>query len=447
MPNPGTKLPMWDHQRDVVPRLLQSHFILIWEPGTGKTLPLLRAAQLRGGRTLYLCPAALRSQVAREAQLFGCFEKHTIQVIQFGKDIVAAKAKLVVCSYDHAVAEKIWKQLFKFEWDSLILDEAHFLKNTASKRSRAVYGAKINSPGALFRRAGRVWCATGTPIVNNPADLWPHISRLFPEILVELDLKRKEQFIEKFCHVKQTPYGLQILGGRNLPLLKTAIKDIVSRVRKSDVLDMPPLLVTQLWVPPRDLDLSDIPEEALQEVMDLLRNDEVDKLERMAPALATLRRRIGLAKAGHIAEIVSEELRQTTGKILIFYQHTDVAKEMQESLAAKNKDVQSVIYSGGLSTTKRDAIIKQFITDPKTRVMIAQIQAAGVGLNLQCADRVILAEPAWTPAANEQAIARAYRGGQTKKVWASYVLLESSIDESVTSAVIRKSRIIEGAIG
>lgn len=443
----GIELKMWDHQFNVIPRLLQSNFILIWEPGTGKTLPLLHAAKLRNGRALYLCPAAIRTQVAKEAQEFGCFEKHAIQIINSGKDVVAAAAKLVICSYDHSVAEKVWKQLFKLEWASLILDEAHYLKNTTAKRTRAVYGSRLMSPGALFRRAERVWCATGTPVVNDPSDLWTHVSRLFPEVLEALDMKRKDQWTDKFCHVRQTPYGPQITGGRNLDLLKSSMKEVSSRIRKVDVLDMPPLLVTQLWVPPQDIDLNDVPEEALEELMDLLRKEDVDRLERMAPALATLRRRIGLAKTSTIAEIVANELRHTTGKTLIFYQHTDVAKEMQKLLSLRSKDTQSVIYSGGLSTNKRDAIIKQFTTDPKTRVMFAQIQAAGVGLNLQCAERVILAEPAWTPAANEQAIARAYRGGQTKKVWASYVLLESSIDESVTSAVLRKSRIIEGAIG
>jgi SNF2 family DNA or RNA helicase len=73
--------------------------------------------------------------------------------------------------------------------------------------------------------------------------------------------------------------------------------------------------------------------------------------------------------------------------------------------------------------------------------------AAGTGLNLQAAERIIIVEPAWTPASNEQAIARAYRAGQKKKVWASFVCLENSIDERITSALIRKQRIIDGAIG
>ena len=56
-------------------------------------------------------------------------------------------------------------------------------------------------------------------------------------------------------------------------------------------------------------------------------------------------------------------------------------------------------------------------------------------------------EPAWTPALNEQAIARAYRAGQSKKVWASYVCLTDSIDEKITYTLLRKQRIIEGALG
>lgn len=437
----------WDHQKAVVPRLLNSNFILIWEPGTGKTLPLLEAAKLRGGRALYLGPPAIRTQVAQEAQTFGCFAAKDIQVITSGKDRVAPQAKLVICSYDHSVDSKVWKQLFGLAWDSMILDEAHTLKNSAAKRTRAIYGARLNSPGALFRQAGRVWCATGTPVVNDPSDLWTHVSRLFPQVLDTLGIERKEQWLDKFCHVRRTPYGPQVTGGKNLPELKAILKSIASRTRKADVLELPPLHITQQWLPPAEIDLANVPEEALQELHSLLQKNAADRIERLAPALSTLRRRIGLAKARHAAELIVTELNSGIGKIIVFYQHTDVAKEMYAAINGRVVVGQCLIYSGGLSTGKRDAIVGQFTTDPKCRVLFAQIQAAGVGLNLQCADRVLLVEPAWTPALNEQAIARAYRAGQTKKVWASFLCLESSVDELITSALIRKQRIIEGAIG
>jgi hypothetical protein len=441
-------LTPWQHQADVLPKLLAGNFLLLWDAGTGKTLPLLQAASQRGGRTLYLGPPAIRTQVSKEAQLFGCYDCKDIQVIQYGKDKVAPQAKLVICSYDHLIDQKLWKQLFKMDWDTLILDEGHLLKNTAAKRTRAVYGSRRDSPGALIRRAKRVWVATGTPIVNDPSDFWPHVSRLLPRVLEELEIEKKSQWIDKFCHTRETPYGPVVTGGKNLDVLKAMLAPFVSRAKKDTILDLPPLLITQLWVPARDLDLDGIPPEALQELERLLERDAIEKLGELATPLATLRRRIGMLKAAHCADIVRAEAESGGGKTILFYHHKDVGAALVEQLTGQPMFKSGVAhYTGGMAQAKRDAVVKQFTGDKNCRVLVAQIMAAGTGLNLQAAERIIIVEPAWTPALNEQAIARAYRGGQKKKVWASFVCLENSIDEKITSALIRKQRIIDGAVG
>ena len=97
----------WAHQLEVIPKLLAGNFLLIWDAGAGKTLPLLQAASQRGGRTLYLGPPAIRTQVSKEAQLFSCYTLKDIQVIQYGKDKVAPQAKLVICSYDDAIVSSM----------------------------------------------------------------------------------------------------------------------------------------------------------------------------------------------------------------------------------------------------------------------------------------------------------------------------------------------------
>lgn len=435
-------LKPWAHQSEIIPTLINQNHFLIWDAGTGKTLPLLTACKERGGRALYLGPPAIRTQVAKEAEAYGLYSAKDIQVVQSSKDKVAAQAKLVILSYDHAITDKIWKQLFVLDWNTLVLDEAHFLKNTAAKRTRAVYGARVNSPGALFRKAQRVLVATATPIVNDPMDYWTHVSRLLPGILVDNSISSKDDWLNKFCHVKDTPYGPKVLGAKNTAELKTMLDPYVSRIKKENVLDIPPLLVSTLWVEAGEIDLDGVPLEALDELNQLLVENE-NNFERLATPLATLRRRIGLAKASHVADIVIGEQYNGVGKTILFYQHTDVGQELADRLQSTQKFVDTaVIYSGGMSQGKRDAIIHKFNTDKEVRFLIAQIQAAGTGLNLQAAQRVIIVEPAWTPALNEQAISRAYRAGQKNSVWASYVCLKDSIDEAVTSALRRKSKII-----
>lgn len=434
----------WAHQVAIMPVLKQKSHMLLWDAGTGKTLPLLQTAYNRGGRCLYLGPPAIRSQVRNEAVEYGLFYPHEMQIVLSGKDKIASQAKLVICSYDHLHDAKIWKQLFQLRWTTMILDEAHLLKNTSAKRTRAVYGARMDSPGALVRKADQVLISTGTPLVNDPSDLWPHVSRVFPDVLQKTRAFQKDSWINQFCYTEDTPWGRKILGGKNLDELRDILKPHISRVKKEDVLDLPPLHVTELWVPPEDISMEGIPQEAVDELEYLINKNDPDlwsKLERFETALATLRRRIGLAKAKHTAEIAASELNSGVNKVIIFYQHKDVAQELLDYLGPKFPTVQ---YSGGLPQHKRDAVVREF--HGNARVLLAQIQAAGTGLNLQCADRVIILEPSWTPAANDQAISRAYRGGQTKKVWVSLVSLSQSIDESIQRALKRKSKIIQGVL-
>lgn len=436
----------WQHQADVLPHLLQKNFLLIWDPGVGKTLPLLECAKQRGGRCLYLGPPAIRTQVFKEAQEYGCFSAKEIFVVETGKDKIPPQAKLVICSYDHAIMQAVWKQLFKLDWATLALDEGHYLKNSAAKRTRAIYGATRKSPGALYKRAGRVLVATGTPIINDPSDYYTHVSRLLPDVLQEADIANKAAWLDRFCHVKQTPYGPKVVGAKNLDDLRTLLGPYTSRVKLEQVHDIPPLRMTQMWVPPTDIDFDGIPEDALSALEDLLRKGNVDRLEQLQTPLAMLRRRIGLAKAAHVADIVAEELIGGTGKVILFYHHKDVGATLMECLTSRKSVGQVAHYYGGMLQAKRDAVVKQF-TGGDSRVLIAQMQAAGTGLNLQVADRVVIVEPAWTPALNQQAIARAYRAGQKKRVWASYVCLTGSVDEKITAALLRKQKIIEGAIG
>lgn len=421
-----------------MPALRSGHFLLAWEPGCGKTRPLLEAG--KDGRQLYICPAAIRFQVAEEAIRYGARVQETVQVLRNGKDKLRPDAELVICSYDLMAAPPVWKQLFAAEWDSLVLDEGHMLKTPSAKRTRAVYGFKADSTGALFRRAKRVWVATGTPIMNDPSEIWTHVSRLFPE--AKGDCRTLSHWIERYCQYIDTPYGPKIFGVKNLDELKEKLAPNMSRLRKTHVLkDLPPLLVDTFTVEPRDIDLTDVPMDALEELERLLREDSdaITAITSLSVPLSTLRRRIGLAKAKAVAEAVQNYIWSGgDSKVLVFFQHTDVGQEIFDALRFNGP----VLYQGGMTPTQREAALKTFYQDPKCKVFVGQIQAAGTGLNLQVADRVFIAEPAWTPALNEQAIARAYRGGQTKMVHASLCVLKKSVDEDVTRVLVRKAKLV-----
>jgi len=295
---------------------------------------------------------------------------------------------------------------------------------------------RVRCSGALKR----VWVATGTPIMNDPSEIWTHVSRLFPE--AKGDCRTLSHWIERYCQYIDTPYGPKIFGVKNLDELRQKLGPTMSRLRKKDVLkDLPPLLVDTFVVEPRDIDLTDVPMDALEELERLLRDDsnDITAITALSVPLSTLRRRIGLAKAKTVAEAVQNYIWSGgDSKVLVFFQHTDVGQEIFDALRFNGP----VLYQGGMTPSQREAALKTFHQDPKCKVFIGQIQAAGTGLNLQVADRVFIAEPAWTPALNEQAIARSYRGGQTNMVHASLCVLKKSVDEDVTRVLVRKAKLV-----
>lgn len=437
-------MKLWPHQREVIPALTNGNYMLAWEPGVGKTLPALFAAGRSSRRTLYLCPAPLRNQIATVARAH--FPNWDTQVIQTGADPLRRDADLVVCSYDQASELARWKDLMQLEWANLILDEAHYCKNPGTKRTRAVYGARVNSKGALFRQADRVWPLTGTPILNDPTELWPHVSRLWPEALAGMDIKTANDWMRTFCIVKDTPYGPKVLGGRNLSSLKVLLHSRMSRRTLRDTHpDMPPLTVDTLDLPPEDIDERGLDQEAVDLLRTLLDQDDEWGADfgALETHLASLRRLWGVAKTPGVIDLVKTELLGGQEKVVVFYIHREVGNAL---MAGLNQFGPLRIDGDTQDKTKG---VEWFNTISAHRVLLAQISAAGTGLDgiQHATNRAILAEFAWTPAVNQQAIARVSRAGQRLPVRASYVTLSGSLDDAIARTLARKDKIVREVLG
>jgi SWI/SNF-related matrix-associated actin-dependent regulator 1 of chromatin subfamily A len=137
---------------------------------------------------------------------------------------------------------------------------------------------------------------------------------------------------------------------------------------------------------------------------------------------------------------VADFLRDSDEKVIVFGHHTAALAHVADKLpgAARlfgNQDA-------GVQTSNLHLFLHG-----DARVLVANVRRGGVGLNLQVASRVIFLEADWTPAINEQAIARAHRSGQQKPVHVSFVSLHNSIDDDVTRALARKSKIINKITG
>jgi SNF2 family DNA or RNA helicase len=340
-----------------------------------------------------------------------------------------------------------WKELFAVQWGALICDEAHMLKTPSASRTRAVYGFKVGAKGALCAKAERIWLLTGTPILNNPGELYTHVSRLWPHITEKDRIRKHAHWVQEYCEGYETPYGFTITGGKNLAKLSAYLNPHWHQMTLAQARpNMPELIIDQFAVPVEKISLEGLPEEAVAELERILSKAELDEdydaeedLKSLIPPLASLRRKLGVAKTNLVADYAKNELYGGVEKLVIFYYHKDVGSHLGFALRSFNP----IIIDG--STSDKVERVQQFVGDPKSRVILVQIIAGGTGLDgLQhVTNRMILAEYVWTPGLNKQAIHRVYRGGQTLPVRATYIVAEGTVDERVLAVNRRKEKLIE----
>jgi SNF2 family DNA or RNA helicase len=424
--------------------------LLAWEPGTGKTRAVLEAFSRlspHGRRMPVIVPANVRTQWASVATEYG-FDVHEITKTT---EEVSRDSEIVVVSYEGVIAPIVWKSLMRYEYDALTLDELHAAKNPTAKRTKAIFGARKNTPAALIKRAEHIWGLSGTPMTKDPSDLWVAVSRLFPSILEDEGIKNRQEWIARWCEGYETPYGFKITGARNPERLHELLTPFMSRVRKRDVLpDYQEPIYDRFRLPPRKIEISDAVDSELREFLQALENltdaddnsDVIELAEGMDPQVSTLRRAIGLSKAGEIADSIATELEQTGEKAIVFFLHTDVGHTIAKHLSEVG--LEPVIYDGKMSRGQRDRNKDRFIRDPTCRVFVGQIQSAGTGTDgLQIASRVFIAEEPWTPGLLDQVISRADRGGQEAQVYATSFVVAGSYDEAVSKALETRGRIVK----
>jgi SNF2 family DNA or RNA helicase len=164
--------------------------------------------------------------------------------------------------------------------------------------------------------------------------------------------------------------------------------------------------------------------------------DRMKILEAMAGSMVTLRRYIGMAKLPKVCEILDGELAMNqVDKIVIFAVHKDVIEHTRLKLAKYG----AVTLYGGTPPEKRQRNIDRFMKDPKCRVFIGNIVAAGTGITLTSAHEVAFMEADWVPANNAQAAMRCHRIGQDKPVRVRFFSCEGSVDEDVMHTLKRKT--------
>lgn len=389
--------------------------------GFGKTAQLALACDLVGAeRVTIICPPILRVNEVRQFEQWGLFGWQSA-IIRTAKDKIPNRG-LVVISYDLARVAGVARRLTKRGCDVLILDEAHRVKTPSSKTTRAIF----NKAG-IASTAARVWFASGEPTPNNASELY-----VFAKVAGAWT-GTAEEFTREYCITTETDFGLKVWGTKaeRRADLKALLAPYMLQ-RDGIETDRAPLYVDDVYVDAKLPTLTGDDLRTLQRVTAAIASGEMGALD--DPFIATMRRLAGVAKASAVADLVLS--LPSDEKAIVFCQHTAVIDEIAAACAERGVHV----IDGRTPQRERQTILDAFQHGGACRVLVAHMKAAGEGLTLTAATRVILAEPDWSPAQNTQAIARAWRRGQSKPVHASLVYLPGTIDDAISATLTRKAR-------
>jgi SWI/SNF-related matrix-associated actin-dependent regulator 1 of chromatin subfamily A len=438
---------LYPYQEIGVDWLSERRFALLAdEMGLGKSAQTIRAADnILADRVLVVCPAVARENWLREFEKFSML--HRQFVVRDSPLKMPQRGKSFICSYDGAVSMNKgnwWKGGF----DLIILDEAHYLKNPQAERTQQILGKD-----GIAHKSGRTWATTGTPMPNNPAELWV-LLRTFGVIDYGYD-----SFVDKWCQTIDGYKGhSRIVGARvgTQDILRKVLAPIMLRRTVEQVMpQLPTISFNDLVIEPGNVE---IPPDRLKEKLEqeewlakmlLDENSQITPakmrlLEVLANSVSTLRWYCGMQKVQPVADMVNDELANNEyKKIVIFGVHTAVLHGLYKLLLRWKP----AFIVGSTTPIARERDIERFQEEDSCRAFICNIQAAGIAVNLTAANQVLFVESEWSPGPNQQAVRRCRRIGSKLPVFARFVGIANSIDEKIAKVNARKTRDIDAIIG
>jgi hypothetical protein len=450
------------HQAQVVAAAAAGHrtFLLADEPGLGKTAEALLAAEAANAYPLLaVVPNVVKTSWAREAGIWT--PTHPVTVIHSDGETVDAFCDIVVVNYDVLDRHVGWLGTHGFH--GMVVDEAHFIKNRSSQRSRNVLELSHRIRSRTVRPL--LMALTGTPLINDIEDflaIWQFlgwVGDIEPGAALMDSLERN---------------GLTPADPGFYPEARAAVIDLgIVRRRKVDVAaDIPARRVADL---PVELEgglgqsiraaeralarrlvkryqsaLAARAGGGVPQGIDHALVRQVATWERRDAKEATsdgnvfsLMRRIGQAKAVLAADFTAQ-LSYNVGKVVFFAKHVDVMDAAENTFARRGIGYSSI--RGGQTSRVRQSNIDAFVNDDGVAVAVCSLTAAGVGLNLQIASNVVLAELSWTAAEQTQAIDRVHRIGQDQPVTAWRILAAQTIDARIAELIDSKAGLAARAL-
>ena len=400
--------------------------------GLGKTVQVLALLLERSheGASLVIAPASVcgnwRTEIARFAPTLRTFMAWDEKADAMDAVNAAGPGDVVIAGYGLLVSRE--NQFAARPWNGVVLDEAQAVKNEASKRAKAVRRLK-----AKFRVA-----ATGTPVENRLTELWSISEFLNPGLLGSVG-----DFARRFT-----------VDGRATPALKRLVSPLIMRRVKRDVLeDLPEK--TEITVPVilgdderagyetcRRLALETLAEGGAENRISILA--ELTRLRRYCchPSLVLGDTAKESAKMDALLELLSG-LRENRHRALVFSQFTDYLAIVRKAIDSQGW---SHLYLDGQTPASERARLVDSFQRGDGDFFLISLKAGGMGLNLTAANYVLLLDPWWNPAVENQAADRVHRIGQKNPVTVYRLIASDTVEERVLELHKEKKSIAEDVL-
>jgi superfamily II DNA or RNA helicase len=382
--------------------LVQQRSMIGDEMGLGKTIEALAVAchlSVAGERhALVVCPASVLVNWSHEIERHTQLPAHRLHGSDKGDDVAEWVEAGGVGVTTFETLAGLGPAPEGLDLGLLVVDEAHYVKNPSTRRTKAVLN--------WIPEARRTMFLTGTPMENRVEEFRTLVRHLKPDVAA----------------------GVQSIDGlAGAATFRAGVASVYLRRNQTDVLlELPPRIETEDWLPLVGADL-DAYRAAVAE-------GNFMRMRRAAYAPGTVE---GSAKLDRLMEIVDEAV-DNGRKVVVFTFFRGVIATVMTALGPHGVGP----ITGDVPPVARQQVIDDFTARADAAVLVGQIEASGVGLNIQTANVVVLCEPQWKPSVEEQAIARCHRMGQLRPVEVHRLLSEDSVDEHMRRVLAGKSALI-----
>jgi SNF2 family DNA or RNA helicase len=416
------------------------HAAIFNEQRTGKTPTTLKLIEWEEHeKIIVICPASLVLNWEKEVKTWTNYDVFSVKGTKTKRlktyQEWELKKGFLVLSKDTAKADS---DLLNFKDYALIVDEAHFLRNYQSQQSKAIY--------KLGKHATKRLALTGTPAVNKGDDMYGILHFLYPE-----RFSSYWQFVDRYFKTWDSPWGVREVNGYKRKEELQEILDLISVQRKrSEVMQ---------WIPPKqyqkiEVEMNAKQRKAYEDMLFTFQVEEEGEISVDAPSvLAQLTRLRQICLSPDLLNIKAPSTKEhfilewlednPNEQVNIFSNFSSYLKKLYDKLRTKN-DLGIGLIIGETDKVIRQAVVEQF-QKGNIKIILANIQAAGVGLTLDAASTVIFLDRAYEPVSNIQAEDRIIPTTETSNQSCTVidVVCKNSIDEKIHDILSKKQSVIE----